>query len=314
MQHALAVLSEHDLAGFAGVRIEKFQNTVPPVPCRWVIERGHLPRKGLRRRQPPGLRGLCCGSILPADAPAGVRHLLKYRAREQRLAQGAGRFRQDRAARKLRARLFDQLKIRIRALAQRRDAEQLALSAVDGRIAILAAKPGNLRVHRVIIALGGIEAAGRDHDLPLAGAVVPARVAAGVHVGHKRQRHRQLPVDEQLELAGNAEIIERKAPDQHVGGKNFPDHTGHIVLQYALARRFAPAGEAAAARQQMQLSDLDGFSLHRLRLPQAVQKRACEPVCIAFVPLGTSVQNQNSHTISSSRLMQSSAQAMHICA
>ena len=180
---------------------------------------------------------------------------LKYRAREQRLAQGAGRFRQDRAARKLRARLFDQLKIRIRALAQRRDAEQLALSAVDGRIAILAAKPGNLRVHRVIIALGGIEAAGRDHDLPLAGAVVPARVAAGVRVGHKRQRHRQLPVDEQLQLAWNAEIIERKAPDQHVGGKNFPDHTGHIVLQYALARRFAPAGEAAAARQQMQLSD-----------------------------------------------------------
>lgn len=139
-------------------------------------------------------------------------------------------------------------------------------------------------------------------------------MAAGFGVGHKRQRHRQLPVDEQLQLAGNAEIIERKTPDQHVGGKNFFNHTGHIVLQNTFARRFAPAGEAAPARQKMQLSDLDGLGLHRLRLPQAVQKRACEPVCIAFVPLGTSVQNQNSHIISSSRLMQFSAHAMHICA
>ena len=137
LQHALAVLSEHDLASLAGVRIEKFQNTILPVPCRWVIERGHLPCKGLRRRQLPGLR-----------------------AREQWLTQRAGCFGRDCTAHKFCARLFDQFKIGVRALPQCRDAEQFALSAVNGCIAARTTESGKLRVHRVIIALGGIKAAG----------------------------------------------------------------------------------------------------------------------------------------------------------
>ena len=90
------------------------------------------------------------------------------------------------------------LQIRVRALAQLRNPEQLSLTAVYGRIAVCAAETGELRVHRVIVALCCVKAAGGDHHLTLAGAVIAAGVAAGNIVRHKGQRHRQLPVDEQL--------------------------------------------------------------------------------------------------------------------
>jgi hypothetical protein len=95
--------------------------------------------------------------------------------------------------------------------------------------------------------------------------------------------------------SGKREVIERKTPDNHIGGDDFVQNLGHIVLYGTLSRRFLPTGKATQARLDSEFRNGDYFRA----VIRAVQKSPRQLHGVAVFRSGTAVDHENVHCVSS---------------
>ena len=303
-------LAENDAVGLADVGVVHVEHDVAPRPRLPAIEGSHLTcehQAGIFL-----LAGL-------ADSPARVRHRLEDVAREQVLVKLAAGLLADGAGCELLPGLSDPGKVLVGALGQLVHPEKLALTAGDCGVAVLPAKSVEQVAHAAVVALRGVETAGRNHHRAFAAHVVARRVPAVFRLrAHEGERHGKLPIDQVLQRAGQPEVVQWEAPDDDVGPQDLLDNLLHVIVDAAFPWRLAPAGEASPAGLDVECADAQGIDCGHLLVGafflggNAIYERAGQAPGIALLALGAAVDCQNSHFALLSSAAQCSAQSMCI--
>ena len=148
--------------------------------------------------------------------------------------------------------------------------ERAHLRAGDERVALMSENDVELLADRFVDHVDVHPGTARKQDDFLSFFLELEPVQVGIHgvhavlqlLAHVGVHHAHDAVHQDLHLSGNAEQVQREAPDDNIGvDELFAHHRGVVILHEAAAVFASPATEAAAAGLNVQAVDKKVFAL-----------------------------------------------------